>query len=176
MAAKVGINGFGRIGRCFLRASLGREDIDFIAVNDLTDARTLAHLLEDDSIFGTLKENVRSEQNAIIAGDRKIRLLSGRDPEALDWSSSGAEIVVESTGQFTDATAARKHIRGTVEKVITAPAKHDDITLVLGVNEASYDAAEAVRFLDNILRRMQAHQLKKRSMLRRLAVADSARA
>jgi glyceraldehyde 3-phosphate dehydrogenase len=142
MVVKVGINGFGRIGRCLLRASLGREDIDIVAVNDLTDARTLAHLLKYDSLFGTLKGDVRSEPNAIIVGDRKIRLLSGRDPGTPDWSSSGAEIVVEATGQFTEAAAARKHIRGTVKKVIiTAPAKHEDITLVLGVNEPSYDPA-----------------------------------
>ncbi|HEY7304867.1 MAG TPA: type I glyceraldehyde-3-phosphate dehydrogenase [Bryobacteraceae bacterium] len=143
MVIKVGINGFGRIGRCLLRASLGRNGIDFVAVNDLTDARTLAHLLKYDSLFGTLQENVRFESNAIIVGDRAIRLLSGRDPEALDWSSCGAEIVVESTGQFTEAAAARKHMRGSVRKVIiTAPAKHEDITLVLGVNESSYDPSK----------------------------------
>jgi glyceraldehyde 3-phosphate dehydrogenase len=140
MAVRIGINGFGRIGRCLVRASMGRGDIDFVAVNDLADARTLAHLLKYDSLFGTLKEDVRAESNAIIVGDHEIQLLSGRDPEALDWSSSGTEIVIESTGQFADAEAARKHIRGTVKKVIiTAPAKHEDITLVLGVNDGSYD-------------------------------------
>ena len=143
MAIKVGINGFGRIGRCLLRTGLGRDDIDFVAVNDLTDVRTLAHLLKYDSLFGTLKEDVRFESNAIIVGGHKIQLLSGRDPEALDWSSFGVEIVVESTGQFTEAEAARKHIRGTVKKVIiTAPAKHEDVTLVLGVNESSYDPSK----------------------------------
>lgn len=143
MAIKVGINGFGRIGRCLLRTSLSCEDIDFVAVNDLTDVRTLAHLLKYDSVFGTLKENIRVESNVIIVGDHKIPLLSGENPGALDWSSSGVEIVVESTGQFTEAEDARKHIRGTVKKVIiTAPAKHEDVTLVLGVNESSYDPSK----------------------------------
>lgn len=124
MAIKVGINGFGKIGRCLLRTGLGRQDIDFVAVNDLSDARTLAHLLKYDSLFGTLEEDVKFESNAIIVGDHEIQLLSGRDPEALDWTSSGVEIVVESTGQFTEAEAARKHIWGTVKKVIiTAPGK-----------------------------------------------------
>lgn len=143
MAIKVGINGFGRVGRCLLRASLGCNDIDFVAVNDLTDARTLAHLLKYDSLFGTLKEDVRFESSAIMVGDCTIRFLSGKDPEMLDWSSQGAEIIVESTGQFTDAAEARKHIRGTVKRVIiTAPAKHEDITVVLGVNESSYDPSK----------------------------------
>ncbi len=140
MAIKVGINGFGRIGRCLLRASLEREDIEFVAVNDLTDAKTLAHLLKYDSLFGPLKENVKFESNAIVVGNREIKLLSGKEPDALDWNSYGTEIVVESTGQFTEGSDARKHIRGSVKKVIiTAPAKHEDITLVLGVNESSYD-------------------------------------
>lgn len=140
MPIKVGINGFGRIGRCLLRAGLETKDINFVAVNDLTDAKTLAHLLKYDSLFGTLKENVRFESNAIFVGNREIKLLSGKDPGALDWSSYGTEIVVESTGQFTEGSEAREHIRGSVRKVIiTAPAKHEDITLVLGVNESSYD-------------------------------------
>jgi glyceraldehyde 3-phosphate dehydrogenase len=140
MAVKVGINGFGRIGRCLVRACLVGEDIDFVAVNDLTDPKTLAHLLKYDSLFGTMREKIAVEPDAIIVGRHRMRVFSDRDPQAIDWTSCGAEIVIEATGQFTDGNAARKHIHGSVKKVIiTAPAKHEDVTIVLGVNEGAYE-------------------------------------
>lgn len=140
MAIKVGINGFGRIGRCLVRACLGSPEIEFVAVNDLTDTKTLAYLLKYDSLFGTLREPITVEPDAILVGRHRMRVFSEKDPRAIDWTSCGAEIVVESTGAFTDGEAARKHIRGSVKKVIiTAPAKHEDITIVLGVNESMYD-------------------------------------
>lgn len=142
MAIKVGINGFGRIGRCLVRACAGCEDIEFVAINDLTDTKTLAHLLKYDSLFGTFKEPITVEPNAIAIGRHRMRVFSEKDPDAIDWTSCGAEIVVESTGAFTDGEAARKHIGGNVKRVIiTAPAKHEDITIVLGVNETMYDPA-----------------------------------
>ena len=140
MAIRVGINGFGRIGRCLVRVCLGCEDVEFLAVNDLTDTKTLAHLLKYDSLFGILKEPITIERDAIIVGRRRMRVFSEKDPQAIDWTSCGAQIVIESTGAFTDGEAARKHIRGSVKKVIiTAPAKREDITVVLGVNEKMYD-------------------------------------
>jgi glyceraldehyde 3-phosphate dehydrogenase (phosphorylating) len=143
MGIKVGINGFGRIGRCLVRARLTDEAIDFVAVNDLTDPKTLAHLLKYDSLFGTLRENIAVESDAITIGRHRMRVFSERDSEKIDWTSCGAEIVVEATGQFTDGDVARKHIRGSVKKVIiTAPAKHEDLTIVLGVNEAAYNPAK----------------------------------
>jgi glyceraldehyde 3-phosphate dehydrogenase len=140
MAVKVGINGFGRIGRNVLRTSLGDSEIDFVAVNDLTDTKTLAHLLKYDSVLGNLEEEVSATENGIKVGDDEFRVFSERDPSAIDWASVGAEIVIESTGIFTKAEDAKKHLRGTVKKVIiSAPAKNEDITIVLGVNEGSYD-------------------------------------
>jgi glyceraldehyde 3-phosphate dehydrogenase len=124
MAIKVGINGFGRIGRNVVRAGLHRNDIEFVAANDLTDTKTLAHLLKYDSILGPLHEDVKVEADAIIVGGKRIKIFAVKDPAELDWSSLGVEIVIESTGKFTDATQAAKHLRGTVKKVIiTAPAK-----------------------------------------------------
>jgi glyceraldehyde 3-phosphate dehydrogenase len=141
MPIKVGINGFGRIGRNVVRATLGRGDIEFVAANDLTDTTTLAHLLKYDSILGRLPEDVRAEADAVIVKDHRIRIFSVKDPAEIDWSSLGAEIVIESTGKFTDAKDAAKHLRGTVKKVIiSAPAKNEDVTLVLGVNDGAYDA------------------------------------
>ncbi|HEY9141120.1 MAG TPA: type I glyceraldehyde-3-phosphate dehydrogenase [Bryobacteraceae bacterium] len=143
MAVKVGINGFGRIGRNVVRASLHRGDIEFVAVNDLTDTKTLAHLLKYDSVLGTLHEEVKAEGDVISVGGKKIKVFATKDPAELDWASVGAQIVVESTGRFTDAKDASKHLRGPVKKVIiTAPAKNEDITIVLGVNDAAYIPAK----------------------------------
>ncbi|MBV9505125.1 MAG: type I glyceraldehyde-3-phosphate dehydrogenase, partial [Acidobacteriia bacterium] len=140
MAVKVGINGFGRIGRNVVRAALGRDDIEFVAVNDLTDTTTLAHLLKYDSVLGPLPGAVTHDADSISVNGKKLKVFATKDPAQLDWTSVGAQIVVESTGRFTDAKDACKHIRGTVKKVIiSAPAKDEDITIVLGVNESSYD-------------------------------------
>src|ERR1700754_1201068 len=140
MPVKVGINGFGRIGRNILRSSLGDPDIDFVAVNDLTDTKTLAHLLKYDSVLGNLDHKITSTENGISVDGKEFRVFSQRDPAAIDWESVGADIVVESTGIFTKAEDARKHLHGSVKKVIiSAPAKNEDITIVLGVNEEKYD-------------------------------------
>ena len=140
MAVKVGINGFGRIGRNIFRTALGDPDIDFVAVNDLTDTKTLAHLLKYDSVLGNLDHEITSTENGIKVDNEEFRVFSQRDPAAIDWESVGAEVVVESTGIFTKAEDAKKHLRGSVKKVIiSAPAKNEDITIVLGVNEESYD-------------------------------------
>jgi glyceraldehyde 3-phosphate dehydrogenase (phosphorylating) len=142
MAVKVGINGFGRIGRNVVRAGLHRSDIDFVAVNDITDTKTLAHLFKYDSVLGTLPERITAQADAIDVDGKRIKVFASKDPAQLDWNSVGAQIVVESTGKFTDAKEACKHIRGTVKKVIiSAPAKNEDITLVLGVNDNTYDPA-----------------------------------
>ena len=143
MPVKVGINGFGRIGRNILRASLGDRDIEFVAVNDVTDSMTLAHLLKYDSILGNLHNNKVTHTDDSIAVDGRIfRVFKVKDPAELDWASVGAEIVVESTGLFTKGSDAKKHLRGPVKKVIiSAPATDPDLTVVLGVNEKSYDPA-----------------------------------
>ena len=143
MAVKVGINGFGRIGRNVVRAGLHRDDIEFVAVNDITDTKTLAHLLKYDSVLGQLSETVAADADSITIGGKKIKVFATKDPAQIDWSSVGAEIVVESTGFFTDAKDAAKHLHGTVKKVIiSAPAKNEDVTIVLGVNDAAYDPAK----------------------------------
>jgi glyceraldehyde 3-phosphate dehydrogenase len=143
MAVKVGINGFGRIGRNVVRASLHRKDVEYVAVNDLTDTKTLAHLLKYDSVLGTLQAEITHDADSITLNGKKIRVFAEKDPAKLDWSSVGAEIVVESTGRFTDAKLAANHIRGSVKKVIiTAPASNEDVTIVLGVNDAAYDPAK----------------------------------
>lgn len=142
MAVKVGINGFGRIGRNIFRTSIGDSDIDFVAVNDLTDTKTLAHLLKYDSVLGNLEHDISSTDNGIKVEGEEFRVFSEKDPGAIDWESVGAEIVVESTGRFTKAEDAKKHLRGPVKKVIiSAPAKNEDITIVLGVNEDKYDSS-----------------------------------
>jgi len=142
MSVKVAINGFGRIGRNIVRAGLHRKDIEFVAVNDLTDTKTLAHLLKYDSVLGRLPEDVQLEPDAITVSGKRLKVFAQRDPGELDWASVGAQIVVESTGHFTDATKAAKHLRGPVKKVIiSAPASNEDITLVLGVNDNMYDPA-----------------------------------
>jgi len=141
MAVKVGINGFGRIGRNVVRAGLHNPDIEFVAVNDITDTKTLAYLLKYDSVLGTLPETVTAESDGIRIGNKHLKVFAQKDPGELDWNSVGAQVVVESTGRFTDAKDASKHLRGTVKKVIiSAPAKNEDITVVLGVNDGQYDA------------------------------------
>ena len=143
MSVKVGINGFGRIGRNVVRAALHNPEIEFVAVNDLTDTKTLAHLTKYDSVLGVLHENVKVEGDCLVIGDRKIKVFAVKDPAELDWNSLGVQVVIESTGRFTEAKDAGKHLRGTVKKVIiSAPAKNEDVTLVLGVNDAAYNPAK----------------------------------
>ncbi len=143
MAIKVGINGFGRIGRNILRTALGDNNLEFVAVNDLTDAKTLAHLLKYDSVLGNLTHKVTATGDSIQVDDRKIRVFAEKDPAKLDWESVGAQVVVESTGRFTNADDAKKHLHGPVKKVIiSAPAKNEDITIVMGVNDDKYDPAK----------------------------------
>jgi glyceraldehyde 3-phosphate dehydrogenase len=143
MAVKVGINGFGRIGRNVVRAGLHRDDVEFVAVNDITDTKTLAHLLKYDSVLGPLSETVKADADSITIGDKKIKVFATKDPAQIDWNSLGAEVVVESTGFFTDAKDAVKHLHGSVKKVIiSAPAKNEDVTIVLGVNDGAYDPAK----------------------------------
>jgi glyceraldehyde 3-phosphate dehydrogenase len=141
MAVKVGINGFGRIGRNVFRAALGNPEIEFVAVNDLTSPATLAHLLKYDSILGNLPHTITAGEDFITVDGKKLKVFAERDPAKLDWSSTGAQVVIESTGHFTDATKAKAHLQGTVKKVIiSAPATNEDLTIVLGVNEDKYDA------------------------------------
>src|SRR5712691_907841 len=143
MAIKVGINGFGRIGRNVLRASLHDSNLEFVAVIDLTDPKTLAHLLKYDSVLGNLPNKVSSGQDSITVDGKTIKVFKEKDPAALPWESVGAQVVIESTGRFTDANDAKKHLRGPVKKVIiSAPAKNEDVTLVLGVNHQVYDPAK----------------------------------
>ncbi|HUS18459.1 MAG TPA: type I glyceraldehyde-3-phosphate dehydrogenase [Terriglobales bacterium] len=143
MAIKVGINGFGRIGRNVLRTALKDPNLEFVAVNDLTDPKTLAHLLKYDSILGNLDNKIAAGADSIEVDGRKIHVFKEKDPAAIDWNSFGAQVVIESTGKFTDANDAKKHLRGSVKKVIiSAPAKNEDVTLVLGVNEDKYDPSK----------------------------------
>jgi glyceraldehyde 3-phosphate dehydrogenase len=143
MAIKVGINGFGRIGRNVMRASLNDPNIEFVAVNDLTNPKTLAHLLKYDSILGNLHNQISAGPDSITVDNKTFKVFAEKDPAKLPWESVGAQVVLESTGHFTDANDARKHLRGPVKKVIiSAPAKNEDVTLVLGVNEQVYDAAK----------------------------------
>jgi glyceraldehyde 3-phosphate dehydrogenase len=143
MAVKVAINGFGRIGRNVLRAGINNPGIEFVATNDLTDTKTLAHMLKYDSVLGPLHAEVKATEDSIVVNGKAIKVFSSKDPAAIDWSSLGAEIVIESTGRFTDAEQAKAHLKGTVKKVIiSAPAKNEDITLVLGVNDDKYDASK----------------------------------
>jgi glyceraldehyde 3-phosphate dehydrogenase len=143
MAIKVGINGFGRIGRNIMRAAMGDSEIDFVAVNDLTNAQTLAHLLKYDSILGNLKADISAKGDRIAVGSDEFQVLSVKDPAQLPWKDLGVDIVFESTGLFTDRDSAAKHLAAGAKKVvITAPAKKPDITMVLGVNGDTYDAAK----------------------------------
>ena len=143
MGLKVGINGFGRIGRNILRAALGNAELDFVAVNDLTDTKTLAHLLKYDSILGNLHQEVTASGDAIHVAGEALKVLSVKDPSELPWKELGVDIVFESTGRFTDRDAAAKHLAAGAKKVIiTAPAKGPDVTLVMGVNADKYDPAK----------------------------------
>ncbi len=143
MAVRVGINGFGRIGRNIMRAALGAKDIDFVAVNDLTNAKTLAHLLKYDSILGNLDTTVKATADGIAVDNDEFKVLSVKDPAQLPWKDLGVDIVFESTGIFTTREGAAKHIEAGAKKVIiTAPAKGPDVTVVLGVNDEKYDPAK----------------------------------
>ncbi|HMK22772.1 MAG TPA: type I glyceraldehyde-3-phosphate dehydrogenase [Terriglobales bacterium] len=143
MAIKVGINGFGRIGRNVLRTALNDPNLEFVAVNDLTDPKTLAHLLKYDSILGNLPHKITAGPDSIAINGKSIKVFAEKDPAKLPWESVGAQVVIESTGRFTDANEAKKHLRGPVKKVIiSAPAKNEDVTLVLGVNQEKYDPAK----------------------------------
>ena len=143
MAIKVGINGFGRIGRNILRASLSRGDIEFVAVNDITDTKTLAHLLKYDSVLGNLDADIKASDKTISVNGDEFQVFTERDPGKIDWASVGAEVVIEATGLFTKRDDAAKHLHDTVKKVIiTAPAKNEDVTIVLGVNEKAYNPKE----------------------------------
>jgi len=140
MAVRVGVNGFGRIGRVFFRAALQSSDIEVVAVNDLADAKTLAHLLKHDSVHGALDAEVKAKGEAIFVNGREVRVCSAKDPATLPWAEMGVGIVVESTGIFRDRATSSKHLQAGAKKVvITAPAKDPDITVVLGVNEQKYD-------------------------------------
>ena len=140
MVTRVGINGFGRIGRAFTRLAAERGDLEVVGVNDITDARTLAHLLEFDSTFGRLGQRVEFDERALVVGGRRIAVLSERDPAAIDWGALGADVVVEATGKFRSREAAAAHLKGGARKVlISAPGKGVDLTVVLGVNAGAYD-------------------------------------
>ena len=140
MAIRIGINGFGRIGRNVLRASLNDKDFEFVAINDLTDAKTLAHLLKYDSVHGTLDVTVEAREDQIIVNGKPIKILAKKDPKELPWKDLGVELVIESTGRFTDREGASRHLSAGAKRVIiSAPAKDPDVTIVLGVNESAYD-------------------------------------
>lgn len=140
MTVKVGINGFGRIGRNVFRAALNNPEVDIVAVNDLTDAKMLAHLLKYDSIHGIIDAEVSYTEGAIVVNGKEIKVIAEKDPAKLPWGELGVEVVVESTGRFTDAEDANKHLEAGAKKVIiSAPAKNEDITIVMGVNEDKYD-------------------------------------
>ena len=140
MTIRVGINGFGRIGRTFVRRSLERGDIEVVAVNDITDARTLAHLLEFDSVYGRLPATVTYSDDAIVIDGHPVKVLSSRDPAAIDWAELGADVVVESTGKFRAREQAALHLKGGAKKVLlSAPGKGADLTVVVGVNDGDYD-------------------------------------
>lgn len=141
MAVKVGINGFGRIGRNVFRAALHNPEVEIVAVNDLTDANMLAHLLKHDTVHGSLGEKVSVDGDNIVVGDHRIKVLAERDPAKLGWGDLGVDVVVESTGRFTKREDAAKHIEAGAKKVIiSAPANGEDITIVMGVNEDKYEA------------------------------------
>ena len=143
MAVRVGINGFGRIGRNIMRAAMGDKNIDFVAVNDLTNAKTLAHLLKYDSVLGNLDAKVEATADGISVNGDAFKVLSMRDPAQLPWKDLGVDLVFESTGLFTDRDSAAKHLAAGAKRVmITAPAKKPDVTLVMGVNDNTYDPAK----------------------------------
>jgi glyceraldehyde 3-phosphate dehydrogenase len=149
MSIRVGVNGFGRIGRVFFRTAVNDQDIEVVGVNDLADAKTLAHLLKHDSVHGTLRAEVSAKDGAIFVNGREIRVSAMKDPASLPWKELGVDVVVESTGVFRDTATASKHLQAGAKKVIiTAPAKDPDVTVVLGVNEQMYDARKH-RILSN---------------------------
>jgi glyceraldehyde 3-phosphate dehydrogenase len=140
MTVKIGINGFGRIGRLVFRAALNKPELEIVAINDLTSAETNAHLLKYDSIHGTFQGEIKAEENNIIVNGKKVKVLAERDPQNLPWGDLGVDIVVESTGLFTEGSKAAAHLKAGAKKVIiSAPGKNEDITIVLGVNEEKYD-------------------------------------
>lgn len=142
MAFRVGISGFGRIGRLVYRAGLNNPGLEFVAVNDLTDSKTLAHLLKYDSVHGTMAGKIEAKGDAIAVDGKEVKVLAERDPEKLPWKDMGVDVVIESTGKFTDRAGAEKHLKAGAKKVIiSAPGKSPDITLVLGVNQEVYDKA-----------------------------------
>jgi glyceraldehyde 3-phosphate dehydrogenase len=141
MAIRVGINGFGRIGRLVFRAGVGKGDLQFVAVNDLTDARTLSHLLKYDSVYGQFKGSIEAKEDAIVVDGGEVKVLAVREPSELPWKDLGVDVVLESTGRFTGRENASKHLEAGAKKVvISAPAKNPDKTIVLGVNERDYDS------------------------------------
>jgi glyceraldehyde 3-phosphate dehydrogenase len=143
MSVKIAINGFGRIGRLVFRAGYKNKDVEFVAINDITDAKTLAHLLKYDSVHGTMDAEVKATDNAILVNGKEIKVFAVRDPEALPWKELGIDTVLESTGKFTDREGAEKHIKAGAKKVvISAPAKNPDVTFVLGVNQEVYDKSK----------------------------------
>jgi glyceraldehyde 3-phosphate dehydrogenase len=143
MAVKIGINGFGRIGRLVYRAAYENKNVEIVAINDLADAKTNAHLLKYDSVHGTFPGNVEMKDGNIVVDGKVVKVLSERDPQAIPWREMGVDIVVESTGVFTAADKASSHLTAGAKKVIiTAPAKGDAFTVVMGVNEGSYDPAK----------------------------------
>jgi hypothetical protein len=158
MSTKVGINGFGRIGRNIFRTALSNPELDFVAINDLTTSATLAHLLKYDSILGNLQQPIEHGTDYISVAGKKIRVFAERDPSKLDWASVGAQVVVESTGFFTDATKAAAHLGSSVKKVIiSAPATNEDLTVVLGVNDQLYDPLIIMSFQMHLVRRTVWH-------------------
>ena len=143
MSVKVAINGFGRIGRLVLRAGLKSKDVEFVAVNDITDTKTLAHLLKYDSVHGTIDADVKAKDNALVVNGKEIKTYAIREPESLPWKDLGVDVVLESTGKFTDRAGAEKHlIAGAKKVIISAPAKGPDVTFVLGVNQEVYDKSK----------------------------------
>ena len=143
MSVKVAINGFGRIGRLVLRAGLKSKDVEFVAVNDITDTKTLAHLLKYDSVHGTIDADVKAKDNALVVNGKEIKTYAMREPESLPWKDLGVDVVLESTGKFTDRAGAEKHLTAGAKKVIiSAPAKGPDVTFVLGVNQEVYDKSK----------------------------------
>jgi len=140
---KIAINGFGRIGRCVFRQAFGTKDMEFVAINDLTDAKTLAHLLKYDSVHGIYEKDVKAKGNAIVVDGKEIQIVAEKDPTLLPWGKMGVDVVIESTGRFTDKEGAGKHLKAGAKKVIiTAPAKDPDVTIVMGVNEKDYDKSK----------------------------------
>ena len=143
MAVRVGINGFGRIGRQVFRIGHGNPNLEFVAINDLTDAKTLAHLLKYDSVHGTMQADVGAQDGSIVVDGKVLQVLSERDPEKLPWKDLKVDVVLEATGKFTDRVGGDKHLLAGAKKVIvSAPAKNPDVTFVLGVNEEVYDKSK----------------------------------